>query len=117
MKIESDRNYLRPLAGKGASEQHSRLRPIALYRPRGDAERFSGFFLGQSAEEATLDDARKARLRGGKAVNRLIQVQQRLRLILVGNLLVLERDALKRTLALLREPSLGAIDENMAHGD
>ena len=97
------------------TQKHARLCPVTFDRPNGSAERFSDLFVREAAEESTLDDARQTRSNFGESIERIIDLQQHLRLIVRYDQLLVERDCLLRAAALDRDARLRAIGEDMAH--
>src|SRR5207342_3349200 len=75
-----------------ATQEHPRLHPIPLHSAMRQSERIRRLLLGKAAEETTLDDLRHARLDRRDAIERVVDLQDDVGLIVHGEVDVLERD-------------------------
>ena len=90
--------------------------PVALHGAYGDAERLGDFLLRQPPEKAALDHVRQPRLNLGEPVHRFVKLQERLGLIVDGDLLFVQRYAPLHAAPLERHTRLGPIDQDVPHG-
>src|SRR5215831_6624124 len=100
-----------------AIENRARLGPISANGPRGDAKTLGGLLFRHAAEEAALDDAREAFVDLGEVVQRLVELEQRLRIVRAVHESVVERDRTLRATALFGGSATRPVDEDVAHGD
>ena len=96
-------------------QEHARFRPVSLHRPHGDAECLRDLVLGESTEEAALHHLRQPRLQLGKPIHGFVQLEERLGLVIHGDLLFVQRDALLLTTALEPHARLRAVHEHVTH--
>src|SRR5690349_919959 len=93
-----------------AAQQHPGSRPIALHRSHGETKYFADLFLGHSTEESALDDAGQSGVDQRDAIERLMDVEQEVRIIRGGDGIVVERDGTRSRTTLVGRPSSSAID-------
>jgi len=91
------------------------LCPVALDGSPGDAHRLGDLLLGEPAEEAVLDHTCEARIKCGESGQRLIELQQRIRLIVSADVLLVETDVVLVAPSLQPPASLRSIDQDMPH--
>jgi hypothetical protein len=97
------------------TQEHPRFDPVALHRAMSQPERIGGLLFGETAEETTLDDLRHARLDGRDSVQRVVDLQYDLGLIVDGQVDVVERDSAPSAASLLRAGLARAIDDDVSH--
>ena len=101
---------------EGATQENARLYPVALHGAMCQSERVGRFLLGQAAEEPTLHDFDDARLDDRDSIERIVDLQHDVRLIVDGEVYVIEGDASLRPAAFERSAFSGAVDDDMPHG-
>jgi hypothetical protein len=98
------------------AQQHARLDPVPLHRPDRQSERVGRLLFRQSAEEAALDDLRQPRRQRRQPLQRLVERQEHVGLVVAGHGVGVERDARAVTAAAFERPALARpIDEHVAH--
>jgi len=98
-----------------ATQEHTRLHPVPLHRPMRQSERIRRLLLGKAAKETTLDDLRHARLDRRDSIERVVDLQDNVGLIVHGEVDVVERDSAPSAASLERATLSRAIDDDVAH--
>jgi hypothetical protein len=100
---------------EGATQENARLDPVALHGAMGQSERIGRFLLGQPAEEPALHDFDDARLDGRDSIERIVDLEHDVRLIVDGEIYVIEGDSSLRPTAFEGRSFSGAVDDDMSH--
>src|SRR5262249_23947324 len=116
-RVAELRALTRRVADERLVEQAAGFHPIAPHGSLRDAQGLCRLLLRHAVEEAAIHDASKTLVEQRKLVERLMELEQRLGLVVGGGQSVVERDRSVRTTAFFGCPTPGAIHEDVAHGD
>src|SRR6476619_5330511 len=96
-------------------QEGTRLGPITLYGAPSDTHGLGNLILGEATEESVLDHAGQSRIECGEPLERLVELQQRVGLIVSSNVCLVESEMVLPTAPFPPHPCFGAIDQHMSH--
>jgi hypothetical protein len=109
MRSESGSGFERAL------QKYASFDPIPLYGSHSDAEGFGGFRFGEAAEKPALDHFGEPRRPLGQALERLVQLEDYLGLIVRARILLVECYVTRRSSALESSALPSAVDDDLSH--
>src|SRR5262249_39833668 len=90
--------------------------PIAPYGPQRESQLRGNLRFGKTGEEAQLDEPREPRRRLRQTRAGRVNGEQRLRLVVAGDQILLERDALQFAAMPLRGALASPVHQDVSHG-
>lgn len=100
---------------ESAVQQHACLHPVALHGSMCQAECVGRLLFGQAAEEPTFHDLDDAWLDGRDSIERIVDLQHDVRLIVDGEVYVVEGDSSPSAAAFEGGAFSRAVDDDMSH--